>query len=163
MVHDVPYYLVDANVWLSYFFPNRDGHEASSRFIRAAIERDCQLLHSPMIIRDVFYLACNQFKRAVRAEKGALTETDARIANQISWSFVNTMREISTAVGIDETDIWLALKWRPVNADFEDNLVRAAVERVDADLLVTWDKHLLSRAFVPTVTPEDALRDLLAR
>ena len=57
----------------------------------------------------------------------------------------------------------LVAKWRSVNSDFEDNLVRAAVQRSDADLLVTWDKHLLARAFVPTVTPEDALKDLLAQ
>ena len=45
-------------------------------------------------------------------------------------------------------------------SDFEDNLVHASFKRASADLLVTWDKQLLAHAFVPTVTPTDALKEL---
>jgi predicted nucleic-acid-binding protein len=55
---------------------------------------------------------------------------------------------------------WLASKWHKTNSDFEDNLVHASFKRASADLLVTWDKQLLAHAFVPTVTPTDALKEL---
>ncbi len=36
-------------------------------------------------------------------------------------------------------------------------LVRAAAKRANANLLVTWDKVMLSKAVVPTLTPADAI------
>ena len=43
------------------------------------------------------------------------------------------------------------------DGDLEDNLVRAAAKRANVDLVVTWDKGMLAKAVVPTVTPTDAL------
>ena len=160
MNHDVPYHLVDTNVWISSFFPERDGHDDSLAFINAALQKDCRLLHSPTIINDAFYISCAELKRMVRSEKRVLTQADALSVQQTAWGLVNEMNEVSTAVGLDGSDIWKANRWRSVNPDFEDNLIRAATERANADLLVTWDKQLLAKAFVPTVTPTDALKDL---
>lgn len=49
-----------------------------------------------------------------------------------------------------------------VNGDFEDNLMRAAAERSEADLLVTWDKGMLAKRVIPTVTPSEAIAEIEA-
>ena len=39
-------------------------------------------------------------------------------------------------------------------------LLRAAAKRANADLPVTWDKVMLSKAVVPTLTPTDAIDEM---
>jgi predicted nucleic acid-binding protein len=73
---------------------------------------------------------------------------------------VDNMQEIATPVGMDLSDVWLASKWRQVDADLEDNLVRAAAKRAKSDLLVTWDKGMLSKAVIPTLTPTEAVSEM---
>jgi len=102
----------------------------------------------------------SEFKRAVRSETGRLTEADALAIQRLAWGVIDNMQEVGTAVGIDLSDIWLASKWRRVDSDLEDNLVRAAARRAKVDLLVTWDKGVLSKALVPTLTPADAMLEM---
>lgn len=67
------------------------------------------------------------------------------------------MQEVATPIGMDPSNVWLASKWRGVDGNPEDNLVRAAAKRADARLLVTWNKEMLTKAIVPTLTPADAI------
>lgn len=43
----------------------------------------------------------------------------------------------------------------PLNDDFEDDLVIAAAQRVDADFVVTFDRLLIHRAPVACLEPSD--------
>ena len=70
------------------------------------------------------------------------------------------MREVATAVGADNSDVWLASKWEPLHGDIGDNLVLAAAKRAQADYVVTSDRQLLSHAAlvgVVAVPSEDML------
>ena len=91
------------------------------------------------IPKDVFYLLGAEYKRQIRLEKGELSQTDAMAVNELAWSRVQNMRDVATAVGIDESDLWLACKYKAVNTDLENNVVIAAAHRCEADYLVTFD------------------------
>ena len=86
-----------------------------------------------------------------------MCETDAQAIQHIAWGIVDSLQEVATPVGVDLSDLWFASKLRQVDGDLEDNLVRAAAKRAKVDLVVTWDKGMLVKAVVPTVTPADAL------
>jgi predicted nucleic acid-binding protein len=152
--------LVDTNVWLDQYLPVRPHKEESQAFMDYALTQGIELAFPASIIKDVFYIVANEYKRIVRSETGSLTESDARAIQQLAWGVVDNMQEIATPVGMDLSDVWLASKWRRVDADLEDNLVRAAAKRAKSDLLVTWDKGMLSKAVIPTLTPTDAVSEM---
>lgn len=152
--------LVDTNVWLDQYLPARPHKEESQAFLDSALAQGIELAYPASIIKDVFYLVTNECKRIVRAETGTLSESDALSIQRLAWGVVDNMQEVATPVGMDLADVWLASKWRRVDADLEDNLVRAAAKRANADLLVTWDKVMLSKAVVPTLTPADAIDEM---
>lgn len=157
MKNGIPYLIVDTNVWLASYLPNRPGHASALDFFAAATDRGAQLLYAAAAIRDVFYLAERSLKEEVRVQEGELSTGSAQAIRRLAWGMVDNMREMATAVGLDESDLWMASKWRTLDGDLEDNIVRAAATRAGADLLVTYDKGLLSKSVVPTVTPEDAI------
>lgn len=152
--------VVDINVWLDVYLPERPHKKESLRFIEGAVESGVPLAYPVHIVKDVFYMVDAELKRMIRRDVGELPQGDSAAIRRMAWGCVDNMRELATSVGCNEGDVWLASKWRSTNGDLEDNLVRAAVERAKADLLVTWDKGLLAKAFVPTVTPVDALAQI---
>ena len=154
--------LVDTNVWLDYFLSSRPGHAEAMSFILFAYEHDYPLLYPASIVKDVFYLTVNAFKRDSRAQMGALTPGAAGAAAEAAWGCVNSMREQATAVGVDESDLWQACKLRNIHDDLEDNLVVAAAQRAKATYLVTSDETLIKHSPVATLTPTDALGMLQA-
>lgn len=152
-----PTLLIDTNVWLDYYLPDRAGSDKATSLMSFALARDCPLLYPTAIVKDVFYLTANTFKWDARAQKGALSADDAATATEIAWGCVSNMRENATAVGADESDVWLACKLRGIHDDLEDNLVIAAAQRAKATYLVTNDETLIKHAPVATLTPDDAL------
>ena len=116
------------------------------------------LLYPVHIIPDVFYLAFIDVKRLLCGQGS--DELVAKAARSTAWEYVNGMQEIATAVGADNSDVWLASKWESLHGDIEDNLVLAAAKRAQADYVVTSDRKLLSHAAlagVAAVSPEDML------
>ena len=114
------------------------------------------LLYPVHIIPDVFYLAFIDIKRLLRGQGS--DELVVQAARTTAWEYVNSMREIATAVAADNSDVWLASKWESLHGDIEDNLVLAAAKRAQADYVVTSDRQLLSHAAlagVAAVSPED--------
>jgi predicted nucleic acid-binding protein len=154
--------LVDTNVWLDQYLPARQHRKESQAFVDAALSQGVQLTYPAAIVKDVFYIVANEYKRIVRGATGTLTHADALAIQQLAWGVVDNMQEIATTVGMDLSDLWLASKWRHVDSDLEDNIVRAAARRSKADLLVTWDNGMLSKAVVPTLTPTDAIAEIHA-
>ena len=154
--------LVDTNIWLDYFLANRPAHAAAMSFMLFAHEHGYPLLYPTAIVKDVFYLTANAFKRDMCNENGRLTERDAAAATEIAWGCVGNMREQATAVGSDESDLWTACGLCNLHNDLEDNLVVAAAQRADATYLVTNDELLIKHAPVAALTPSDALTLLQA-
>ena len=162
MVSQRPSLLIDTNVWLDYFLPDRAGGKEAIDLIVFAFEYEFPLLYPAAIVKDVFYVAVSTFKRIARAEKGSLTQSDAVTATETAWGCVNSMRKQATAVGADESDLWTACNLRSIHNDLEDNLVVAAAQRADATYLVTNDEALIKHAPVAALAPADALALLKA-
>ena len=146
--------VVDTNVWLDNYLGFRSGNRAAMALISAARARNATLMYPVGALQDVFALLVIELKRGARAE-GSLTEADVAAFRQIAWSCVDNMREFATAIGADESDVWLASKYRKLTWDLEDNMVLAAAERSGADYLVTNDRALINKATLAALTPTD--------
>ena len=97
--------LVDTNVWLDQYLPARPHKEESQAFLDSALAQGIELAYPTSIIKDVFYIVVNEFKRIVRSETGSLTESDTRAIQQLAWGVVDNMQEIATPVGMDLSDV----------------------------------------------------------
>lgn len=153
---------MDTDVWLDQYLPGRPHAKDSQTFVDKALGLGIEFAFPAASIKDVFYLAGSEYKRIVRAETGAGSEADAQAIQRIAWGIVDSLQEVATPVGMDLSDVWLASKLRKVDGDLEDDLVRAAAKRAKVDIVVTWDKGLLTKAVVPTATPTDALAVMAA-
>ena len=144
--------LVDTNVWIDAFLGHRSGHDAAMAFLAAAQMASAQLVYPVGALQDVFAILVMELKRKTR-EVGEIDETAMNVIRRVAWSCVDTLREGATAVGADESDAWLACKYRKLNWDLEDNMVLAAAKRAEVDYLVTSDRVLLAKTNVATMTP----------
>ena len=149
--------VLDTNVWIDYFFPWRKRSNDAKRLIDIALQKDVTLLYPVHALKDVFYLATASTKQKTREDSGSLTESQALAAQALAWGCVECMRENATAIGADESDIWLACKYRNLSSDLEDNMVMASAQRARADFLVTSDANLLQKSTVQAHTIEDAI------
>lgn len=155
--------LLDTNVLLDEYLPFRAGSQASRDLIVFAQERGHDLFYPARVLVDVHYQIAHALKEQVRHERGVLSEEDAAAVQRIAWGCIDNLCEMCTAVGIDESDVWLARKYRSFNGDLEDNFVLTAAERLQADYLVTNDQKLLRKATVAALMPEDLLNLLKAQ
>lgn len=147
--------VVDTNVWLDYYLPERAGFKEAKRFLLSAVAHDHALFFTVGSMKDTFYLLGNLTKMSMRAT-GPISGTQALAANEFAWGCINNMRRLGTPIGMDVFDADLALKFRAVHPDFEDNLLCAVAQRVQADYLVTNDRALTRIPFVATATPREA-------
>ena len=149
--------LLDTNVWLDNYLPEREGHRIIGDLLVACVEGGHEVLYASVSAKDVFYLIARAYKLYARAG-GDLREGAAGAANEMAWACIDNMNEIATPVGMDGSDLWIAAKHKRLHADFEDNLVLAAAIRAKADYLVTSDEQLLRKAPVAALHPRDMLR-----
>lgn len=154
--------LIDSNVWADLFASNRPGKDDAIALVTQAAEREIDLLYAAISIKDVYYLLEEREKRIRRAEGTEITPAIATAISEYAWGCVRAMEELATVVPLDQADVWMAEKYRCVHSDFEDNLVLAAVERAQADFLVTNDETLLRRSPVAALAPHDLLALLRA-
>lgn len=150
--------LLDSNVWIDLFASDRPGRESAQALISWAVDHEADLLYAATSIKDVYYLLEEREKRRMRAAGKEITPASAAAVNEYAWGCIRTMEELATVVPVDQSDIWIATKYRSFHGDFEDDLLLAAVERSKADFLVTGDEALLRHAPVATVAPADLLR-----
>lgn len=155
--------LLDTNVLLDEFLPDRPSSAASRKLIDKAYKRGDHLLFCPHALIDVHYQIAATFKKMVRSEKGQLSQADSMAIQEIAWGCIDNVCEWATSAGSAQSDVWLARKYKQLNHDFEDNAVLAAAERCKADYLVTSDRQLLQKATVAALSPQDMLAVLDAR
>lgn len=149
-----PRILVDTNVWVDAFLGHRSGHKDAMAFLAEAQRASAQLVYPIGALQDVFAILIMELKRKTR-EVRDIDEACMSTIRRVAWGCVDTLREGSTAVGADESDAWLACKYRKLNWDLEDNMVLAAAKRAEVDYLVTSDRVLLAKANVAAMTPAD--------
>jgi predicted nucleic acid-binding protein len=149
--------LVDTNVWVDHFMKNRAGSAAATALLEFAAAHGVTLLYPIGSIKDVYYLLRAGYKALAREICGHIDDDAARAAEGAAWDCVRTMRDVATAVGADESDLWLAERNHALHRDLEDDLVIAAAQRSGADYLVTVDRELRLRAPVAALAPEDML------
>lgn len=154
--------MVDTNVWLDLFVPNRPKVEESIAFFKEARRHGVEIAFTPEIARAVFRIVSCEAKSYFRQSMGSLGETYARATASNAWDAVASMQEIGTAIGSSMGDLWMAEKLRDEHAEIEDNLIVAACMRCNIDYLVTNDEKLRKHAPVATATPEMMLKLLEA-
>lgn len=152
-----PALLLDTNVWLNNAFSHRCGHAAASELVMFAAKKDVPLLYAPHSLKDVFYLAELEIKRAQR-QLGNPTEQERAAARELAWGIIGNIQELACAVGCDESDVWLSSKLKSVHGDFEDNLLLVAAARAQGCYLVTEDERLRAHAHVPCANAATMLR-----
>ena len=157
-----PIALVDTNVWLDNFLPDRPNTSQSRAFIMQARTEGVQLAYPVHCLKDIFFIIQAHLKQLAR-EQDQLSEADGLAIQEIAWACIENLREFATAIGADESDVWKACKYRLLTNDLEDSFVLAAAERVPVDFLVTNDQRLLRKSTVNAYTPEDALLVLQAQ
>lgn len=149
--------LIDTNVWIAALFPWRPHADAARRLLNVAIRADYALTYAVHQVKDLFYLCGVEAKQKAREETGTLSQADALAARAVAWGCVENICKNATAIAADESDVWLARKYRALHDDFEDNLILAAARRANVSMLVSADDVLLRKAMVPAFKPEDAL------
>lgn len=147
--------LVDSNVWIDAFVPMAEGHEDARRFMLAAQLAGDVLLYPVHCVADVFYKVRTHFKHWMKGTTLWIGQESAVACRDLAWDCIKDMDAIATAVGLDGSDVWMALKLQGLNADLEDNFVLAAAERASVDYLVTSDRQLIQKATVAALTPRD--------
>ena len=162
MNRENPIALVDTNIWLDNYLPDRPNAAQSRAFIMQARAEGVQLTYPVHCLKDVFFIIQAHLKQLAR-DKSQLKDADNLAIQEIAWACVENMRELATAIGADESDAWKACKYRLLTNDLEDSFVLAAAERVPVDFLVTNDQRLLRKSTVNAYTPEDALLVLQAQ
>lgn len=155
------YILVDTNVWVDSFLGFRAGHRAAMAFLAEATRVGAQLLYPVVALQDVFAISIMEMKR--EAMKSAqVTEDIIWGIRESAWACIDSMRQNAVSVGAQESDVWLASKFRSLDWDLEDNMVLAAAERAEANYLVTSDAQLIKKANVAAYTPSDMAQLLIA-
>lgn len=154
--------LLDTNVWLDNYDGTRPLSHQSQKIMDMALTHDATLLYPVCSLKDVYYNLIQSMKNASRDEGVAVTAAAATAMKEFAYASVKNMAEIATAVGTDDSDVWLALKMYSYHRDVEDDLVLAAMERSGASFLVTNDAQLIKHANCAAMTSEDMLDYLKA-
>lgn len=149
--------LLDSNVWLDYFLPFREGHDKACDLVNSAIDRNVALFYSITQMPTVHYLLRLLMKRDLQQTQNQLSEKTALAIRELVWGCLQNLRELATAIGADDSDLWVAEKLHRFHDDYEDNLIEAAAIRANASYLVTNDKAFRENATVATVSVHSAL------
>ena len=152
--------LIDSCVWVDSYLGDHPRHDESVAFIQEAYESGAQLLFGASKLETVFSVLTAEVKRMIRREKGIVEESDAAAVRAFAWGCVENIRSYATAIGMDDSDLWLASKYRSINSDLEDNVLLAAAQRADVDYVVTWDKDVLRIPVIKGANPAQ-MRELL--
>lgn len=147
---------------VDYYLATRTGCNLARALINKASTAQVELLYPAVESKDLFYLFARHFKNMHREQHGgALSQADALAATEFAWGCLDNLAQIATAVGCDQSDVWLAIRQRSLHDDYEDNLVIAAALRANA-MLVSNDEKLLAHCPVAALNVVDTLAYLEA-
>ena len=149
--------LLDLNTWIDYYMGYRARHEDARKLVIECIRRGIGLYIPASCLGDLFYLCQHDFKAGFLNAKGAVGQDEALAAREAAWAIIANVIEVATVVGADVSDAEIALKYKVLHADYEDDTVLAAVLRSGADCLVTSDEQLRRHSPIQALSPAEAL------
>ena len=154
--------LVDTNIWLDYFLARSAHHTAVSRFIARALECENIVLYIPSLsLKDLAHQLASLMKLDARRAGKDVTPDIAAAAREVSWGCVRNVLEKALVAPISRTEVLGAFTYKRIHDDFEDDLVLAALDAVDANFLMTHDEALRRHTDDFCITAEEGL-ELLA-
>ena len=149
--------LCDTNIWLDYYLGARRNHELVREFIIEGCRQGLSFMVPSSCLGDFFYLAQVEYKRALREVYGQLDDSQAMAAQASAWANLEHLLEFATVIGIDHGDTYIAMKYRALHGDYEDDLVIAAALRANVGCLVTDDEKLRFHSPVLTLSVTEAI------
>lgn len=153
--------VVDKNVWLDFYLPDRPLHEPATRLINTVEKCNANVAIPADAVKDVFYVLGKQMKQLVRENGGTVDEATARAIKDFAWRCVDHMTDLAVSIPLDDRTAWLTRHYRDITSDYEDGSVLASCALCKARYLVTHDKDLAARAEVTTKTAAE-MADLIA-
>lgn len=155
--------MLDTNIWLDYFIPERRGHAQAFQLIHRCIRGDVGLLTAVGVLKDLNYLLQLDQKSWLRAQGVEVGEQEALVAKEEALACTQLVLDNCTLVCGSANDARMALKLNSVHPDFEDNLVVVAALNAKADMLVSNDEALVRHCAAPALGCADAIAWLEAR
>ena len=148
--------LLDTNIWLDYFLGTGSSIDAISQIVESGASGSVSLLFAPTSAKDLFYILPRRLRRASGGTSPGCGEDASYRA--VAWACVERMMELAVAAPLSHAECQLARMLGDELADFEDDLIVAAAETANADLIVTNDRAFLRSMPEACVTPERACR-----
>ncbi|MBQ9043689.1 MAG: PIN domain-containing protein [Eggerthellaceae bacterium] len=148
--------LCDVNIWLDFYFGDRKGHDMARRLVLQGQKQGLMFMVPASCLSDFFYICQASFKKGVLERYGAVSDEQGIAAREGAWAAMESLLRIATVVGADMSDAEIALKFKDVHRDYEDDLVIAAALRAKPDCLVTRDAKLQAKSPVLALTAEEA-------
>lgn len=150
--------LIDTNVWLDYFLARTNTTDPIVElFSRAAEAEDIVLFSSSLSVKDVYYILGRTMKADAR-RGGALTPEAIASADETAWACVRLIRQKSIIASVGADEVFDSFVFKYHHNDFEDDLMLGVANRIDADYVVTEDKHLIKHTNGVCINVDQALR-----
>lgn len=152
--------VLDTCILLDNYLGERNSASHSRELIDFCLDEGIALLYSASSVGNVAYVIEQTLKAQARKSEVLIDEDISAAVKCAAFACIDNLQQIATAVGVDDSDIWLARKYEKLHEDIEDNLVLAAVERAKADFLVTNDEKLIRHAPCAAFDPRSMLEYL---
>ena len=152
--------LLDTNVWLNYYAGRADG-ESSKIAIKKLVAANWEIYACATSTKDVYYLL-RVYLKSQYNKNGVqgFKQSQINAIDEVAWKSIEHMMAIAKLVSVEPSDCKRALQLRETHSDYEDNLIIASAESINADLLITSDKTLLKHAPIKTTTPAQICKEL---
>ena len=152
----VPVLLFDTNIWVGFELRDR-GFEQIEDLMRLARRNGARIGIAAHSLKDVFTIVERRLKAAEQADQRMRKESVGPAARVAAWAVINHILGFAEIVGSDYLDAYMAMKDRVFHDFYENNLVIAAVRRMQADLLVTQNRALINHSPVPALDVQRAI------
>lgn len=144
--------LADTNFWIAYFMRDERFCAPCERLIELAAAERVDLYVAPSTVKDVFYLIPRCLRRVDQQE-----ERESVSYQPAAWASIEFMLDVATPSPQSFAECEEACLLRGSVGDFEDGLILASADSVDADFILTYDRQLLDRLPEICITPKRAL------
>lgn len=147
--------LLDTNIWLDLYFPDKCGHKCANELIDRAFSIDAEIYYAASTLTDIFFLVKATQKNALRRNGIELSEGLLAASTELAWGCIKNIYEIASPVPTSLPVLFLATKMKDIHFDFEDDVLLASAQTADMDFLVTNDRALLRKAIIPALSCQD--------
>ena len=149
--------VLDTNIIVDYLLGREPGCSDCKDLLLGQAACQHAVYVVSLSLKDAYYLVSMQLKRMERQASGHLDDSMAQAANEVAWACVRSLVDNVLVLPVGRAESLLALTYKPVHGDFEDNLVVASARSANADFVVTNDSSLLRHAPIACLSSTDML------